>query len=134
VDKKQPTPGEITIMAAGAVILIFSFFDFAGSTSAWGSGLFPVATLIVFYGVIMAVQVAVTKFGNVNLPDRVAGFTWEQVHLMLAAFALLMSLGWLISGVPDKGIGLWFLLLGSIGLVAGAVMLQRERNTGALPR
>jgi hypothetical protein len=134
VDNKQPTPGEIIIMAAGAVMLIFSFFDFAGSTSAWGSGLFPVATLIAIYGIVMAVQVAVTTFAKVDLPDRVAGFTWEQVHLVLGVFALLMALGWLISGVPDKGIGLWFLLLGSIGLVVGAVMLQRERNTGALPR
>ena len=134
MDNKQPTPGEIVIMAAGAVMLIFSFFDFAGKTSAWGSGLFPVATLIVIYGIVMAAQVAVTTFAKVDLPDRVAGFTWEQVHLVLGVFALLMSLGWLISGVPSKGIGLWFLLLGSIGLVVGAVMLQRERNTGALPR
>jgi hypothetical protein len=137
VDNKQPTPGEITIMVAGAVMLIFSFFDFGrfvSKESAWGSGLFPIATLIPIYGVLMALQIAVTKFGNVNLPDRVAGFTWEQVHLLLGAFALLMSLGWIVSGLDDKGIGLWVLFLGSIGLVVGAVMLQRERNTGALPR
>jgi hypothetical protein len=132
VDNKQPTPGEITIMAAGAVMLIASFFDFASKTSAWGSGAFPIITLIAIYGVLMAAQIALTKYANVNLPDRVAGFTWEQVHLLLAAFALLMSLGWLISGIDDKGIGLWLLLLGSIALVVGAVMLQRERNTGAL--
>jgi hypothetical protein len=132
VDNKQPTPGEITIMAAGAVMLIASFLDFAGKTSAWGSGLFPVATLIALYGVLMAAQIALTKFANVNLPDRVAGFTWEQVHLVLAAFALLMSIGWIISGINSKGIGLWLLFLASIALVAGAVMLQRERNTGAL--
>jgi hypothetical protein len=132
VDNKQPTPGEITIMAGGAVMLIASFLDFAGKTSAWGSGLFPIATLIALYGIVMAAQIALTKFANVSLPDRVAGFTWEQVHLLLAVFALLMSIGWIISGINSKGIGLWLLFLGSIALVAGAVMLQRERNTGAL--
>jgi hypothetical protein len=132
VDNKQPTPGEITIMVAGAVMLIASFLDFAGSTSSWGSGAFPIITLIVIYGVLMALQIALSKYANVNLPDRVGSFTWEQVHLLLAVFALLMSLGWLISGINDKGIGLWLLLLGSIALVVGAVMLQRERNTGAL--
>ena len=35
-DRQSPTPGEITIMAAGAVMLIFSFLHFAGDTSAWG--------------------------------------------------------------------------------------------------
>jgi hypothetical protein len=132
VDNKQPTPGEIVIIVAGAVMLIASFLDFAGDTSSWGSGAFPIATLIPIYGILMALQVALAKFANVNLPDRVASFTWEQVHLILGAFALLMSIGWVISGIEEKGIGLWLLLLGSIGLIAGAVMLQRERNTGAL--
>ncbi len=132
MDQKQPTPGELTIMIAGAVMLIASFLDFAGDTSSWGSGAFPIVTLIVIYGVLMALQIALSKYANVHFPDRVGTFTWEQVHLLLAAFALLMSLGWLISGIDDMGIGLWLLLLGSIALVVGAVMLQRERNTGAL--
>jgi hypothetical protein len=132
VNDKQPTPGEIAIMVAGAVMLIASFLEFAGDTSSWGSGAFPIATLIPIYGIVMALQVALTKFANVNLPDRVAGFTWEQVHLVLSAFALLMSLGWIVSGIDGKGVGLWLLFVGSIGLVAGAVMLQRERNTCAL--
>ncbi len=45
-DRQSPTPAEITIMAAGAVMLIFSFLHFAGNTSAWGSHLFPIATLL----------------------------------------------------------------------------------------
>ncbi len=132
MDNKQPTTGEIVIMAGGAVMLIASFFNFVFKKNAWGSHLFPIATLIVLYGVIMGAQIALTKFANVTLPDHIAGFTWEQLHLALSVFALLMSLGWLISGAPDKGIGLWLTLLASIALVVGAVMLQRERNTGAL--
>ena len=44
---RRPSPGEITIMASGAVAFIFSFFDFydyggfgGGGADAWSSGLF----------------------------------------------------------------------------------------------
>ena len=60
-DRQSPTPAEITIMAAGAVMLIFSFLHFAGNTSAWGSHLFPIATLLPIYGVLMALQIALTQ-------------------------------------------------------------------------
>jgi hypothetical protein len=131
-DGQSPTPGEIVIMAAGAVMLVFSFLHFAGDTSAWGSGLFPIATLLPLYGVLMALQVALTKFAGVKLPPSVGGFTWEQVHLALGAMAALMAVGWLLTDYGDKQIGAWFEILGGIALVVGAVMLQRERNTGAI--
>jgi hypothetical protein len=137
VDNKQPTPGEITIMAAGAVMLIASFLNFVSfgsiGRSAWGGGLFPIATLMVIYGVIMAAHIALTTFAKVNLPDRVAGFTWEQVHLVLGVFTLVMAIGWLATDLGlHKAIGFWLIFLSSIALAVGAVMLQRERNTGAL--
>jgi hypothetical protein len=131
-DRQSPTPGEITIMAAGAVMLIFSFLHFAADRSAWGSHLFPIATLLPLYGLVMALQIALTKFASVNLPATVLGFTWEQVHLALGAMAALMALGWLVTDYGDKQIGMWFEILGGFALVVGAVLLQRERNTGAL--
>jgi hypothetical protein len=132
VDNKQPTPGEWVIMGAGALMLIASFLDFAGDTSAWGSGAFPIATLLALYGVVAALQIALTKFANVHFPDRVGSFTWEQVHLLLGLFAALMGIGWVVSGIDNKGIGLWLLTIGGIALLAGALMLQRERSTGAI--
>ncbi len=131
-DRQQPTPGEIVIMAAGAVMLVFSFFNFASDTSAWGSGIFPVATLLALYGLIMAAQIALTRFGGANLPSRILGFTWEQVHLALGIMAGLMALGFLLTDITDKQIGLWFEVLGGLALAVGAVMLQRERHTGAI--
>jgi predicted MFS family arabinose efflux permease len=131
-DRQSPTPGEITIMAAGAVMLIFSFLHFAGDTSAWGSHLFPIATLLPLYGLVMGLQIALTKFASVKLPTTVLGFTWEQVHLALGTMAGLMAIGWLLTDYGDKQIGMWFEILGGIALVVGAVMLQRERNTGAI--
>ena len=131
-DRQSPTPGEITIMAAGAVMIVFSFLHFAADRSAWGSHLFPIATLLPLYGVVMALQIALTKFASLNLPASVLGFTWEQVHLALGAMAALMALGWLVTDYGNKQIGMWFEILGGFALVVGAVLLQRERNTGAI--
>jgi hypothetical protein len=131
-DRQPPTPGEIVIMAAGAVMLIFSFVDFAPKTNSWGTGLFPIATLLPLYGVIMALQIGLTKFANVKLPDSIVGFTWEQVHLALGLMAALMAIGWLLTDVGGKKIGLWFEVLGGIALAVGAFLLQRERHTGAI--
>ncbi len=131
-DRQPPTPGEIVIMAAGGVMLIFSFFNFAASTSAWGSHLFPIATLLPIYGVIMALQVALTKFANVSLPDSILGLTWEQIHLALGLMAALMAVGWLLTDLGDKQVGMWFEILGGFALAVGAFLLQRERHTGAI--
>ena len=131
-DKQSPTPGEITIMAAGAVMIIFSFLNFAGDTSSWGSGAFPIATLLPLYGLIMGAEIAMTKFASVKVPDSVLGFTWEQIHLALGAMAALMAIGWLVTDTGDKQLGQWFEILGGVALVVGAVLLQRERHTGAI--
>ncbi len=131
-DRQAPTPGEITIMAAGAVMIIFSFLNFAGNTSAWGSHLFPIATLLPLYGLVMGLEIALTKFASVKLPESVLGFTWEQIHLALGSMAALMAIGWLLTDYGNKQIGMWFEILGGIALAVGAVLLQRERNTGAI--
>ncbi len=131
-DQQSATPGEITIMAAGAVMVIFSFTAFAGTRSAWGKGLFPIATLLPLYGLIMGLQIALTKFARLKLPASVLGFTWEQLHLALGVMAALMAFGWLSTDIGDKKIGTWFEILGGIALVVGAVLLQHERNTGAV--
>jgi hypothetical protein len=119
-------------MVAGALMIVFSFLHFAGNTSAWGTGLFPIATLLPVYGLVMALQIALTKFASVNLPGSVLGFTWEQLLLAVGAMAGLMAIGWLLTDYGNKQIGAWIEILGGIALAVGAVMLQRERNTGAI--
>jgi hypothetical protein len=133
-ERRSPTPAEITIIAAGGVMVVFSFLDFAGAgrfaANAWGKGLFPIATLLPLYGLVMALQIALTRLASVELP-AVAGFTWEQIHLALASMAALMAIGFLATDTGDKKIGQWIEILGAIALVVGAVLLQRERATGA---
>jgi hypothetical protein len=133
--KKSPNPAEITVLAGAAVVLIFSFLSFyevsafghSVSQSAWGTGLFPLATLIVVFAVIAGVLVLLPVVG-VTVPDRVATFTRGQILLLCGAFATIQSLGYLIvdKGGLDFGIGFWFMLLGSIAVLVGAVMLFRE--------
>jgi hypothetical protein len=134
--KAQPTTSELIIMIAGAVMLVASFLKFAqvdvNSANAWGQYLFPIATLLPLYGVIMAAEIALTKFSTVKLPEKLVGFTWEQVHLVLGLLAGFMAIGWLITDIRGKGIGYWLEVLGGIALAVGAVMMQRERQTGAV--
>jgi len=126
-----PTTGELTILIAGAVMFVASFLTFAFDQSAWSSFFFPLATLLPLYGVIMAAHIGITKYAGVNLPPRVFGFTWEQIHLVLGLLAGAMAVGWFVTNVGKRGVGMWFEILGGIALAAGAVTLQRERNTGA---
>ena len=134
MDKQKPTTAELTIMIAGAVMLLGSFISFysGGSSSAWSAGLFPVAALLPLYGVIMGGEIALTKFTSAKLPERVGSFTWEQLHLALAIFAAVIALCFLL--VKNTGLagGVIIELVAAAGLVSGAVMLQKERNTGAL--
>src|SRR5437588_427933 len=112
--RQQPTPGEIVIMAGGPIMLVFYFFD------------------LPLYGIIMSVQIAVTRFTGMNLPKRVVGFSWEQVHLALGIMAALLALGFLSTDIADKQIGLWIEVLGGLALGVGAWMLQHERHTGVI--
>ena len=105
--------------------LIGSFLDFAGDINAWGKGAFPIVTLTPLYAVVAAVLVGLTLFANVKLPPNVLGFGWNQIYLVLGFFATLMALFWAVAA-DDTGAGLWVMLLGSIAVVVGAVLVERE--------
>jgi phosphate/sulfate permease len=131
-DRHAPTPGETIIMVSGVVMLLASFLDFSGGRNAWGRFNFPIATLLPIYATVMAVQVVVTTYGNVNLRGRrVLGYTWDQLLLLIGLMAGLMALAWITTDVGKKQIGLWVEVFGGIALAVGAVRIQRERRTGA---
>jgi len=127
MNRKITVPHLIEVIA-GAVILLFSFFHFYSysghGTSAWGSGLFPLATFVVLFGVIVAGQLALTDFFGVSLPPSVAGFSWHQIRLALSVFAVLQMFGFLIvdKGGLSLGVGAWFMFLGAIGLLVGVIL------------
>ena len=144
--EKNLTPGEILVMAGAGVALIFSFLPFykieilntSDSTSAWGAGLFPVATLIPIFAVIAAVMVALVRFGDVQYPPGgFLGFSWNSLLLALTFFAAVVAVAYLI---VDKGpggglgFGYWLVLIGAIGSLVGAVVMMNEAQDKGVTR
>ena len=82
----------------------------------------------------MAAQVALATFASgTTIPDRILGFTWDQLHLALGFQAALLMLSFLIrSKSPFSfGIGFWLMLLSAIALLVGAIM--RVTGAGSTP-
>jgi hypothetical protein len=141
--EKKPTPGEIVLMAGAGLTLLFSFFpfykvelgDFSENTSAWESGLFPVATLITIFAVIAGMLVALVRFANVQYPPGgFLGIGWNQLLLVLTFFSALLAVAFLTLDKPagqSFGFGFWFLLIGAVGSLVGAVVMQTEAKAKA---
>ncbi len=136
------TPGEIVVMAAGAVVLIFSFLPFfkldqagfSDDISAWGEGLFPVATLIIVFAVASAVLVVLTKFANMTISGFL-GFGFNQLLLALSFFSAILALAYLVvdKGPYDFGFGYFLVLIGALGSLVGAVLIMNERQGAVGP-
>jgi hypothetical protein len=142
-ERAQPTTGEIVAMVGAAVVLIGSFMPvykveeqgFDESWSAWSNAwsLFPLLTLCVIFAVAIGVIIALTRFGNVNLPERVWIFTMNQLGIVLSLLIAVTALFYVIrdmGGGIDKGIGGWLIVLGAAALAAGEIMSQNQ-NAGA---
>ena len=138
---KNPTPGEIVVMAGAGAVLLFSFFPFysgkagLGSTNAWGSGLRPVATLIVIFAVAAGVLVAMVRFANVEYPPRgVFGFGYHQLLAALTFFATILSFAFLVvekGPFVNLGFGFWLVFLGSVATLVGTVIMTNEAKARA---
>ena len=131
-------------MASGVLMLIFSFLAFykveetdffeGEKWSAWSNALslFPLATLVVIGMVVLAVVVAIDRFADAGIPERVALFSWSDLRLLLGVLGTITLLGYLFrSGGIDKGIGLYVCTLATIGMIAGAVMERSEAGFAA---
>jgi hypothetical protein len=133
---KQLTRAEFTLLAAGVAVIVGSFAPFytAGSASvnAWDNfpGLSPLSLYPVFAGVASAGVIALRHFANGQLAVRRGAYTWEQIHLLLGLFALLVMVGFFFTDHAGNGLGwgFWLLFAGSIALFVGALMLTRERS------
>ena len=132
-----PKPSQIAMLAGGVITLLFSFFGFVSvdyadvSYSAWSTdaNLFPLATWPALFGLIIAGATAASVFGKVKLPDNILGFTWPQVTFILSFAASVVMVGFLFAN-ENKGIGYWFMLLGTIAYTVGSVMEVAGIETG----
>ncbi len=141
------SPGKLVVIISGLLMFLFSFAAWLKVSddlkfSAWTTeyGLFPLSLYPPLFGLAAAVIAALLLFAPSALPKRVWQFTWEQILLVLAVFCLLITLGYLImskdfggGGGLDLGLGYWINLLGSIGLVVGAVLLIIESTRPPKP-
>jgi hypothetical protein len=128
-------------MAGAGAVLVFSFFPFyrgsagLGSTNAWGSGLFPLSTLIVISAVAAGVLVAMVRFANVQYPPGgFLGFGYHHLLLALTFFATIVSVAYLAvdkGPFASSGVGLWLMLLGSAAALVGAVIVTNEARAKA---
>jgi hypothetical protein len=133
VNSRKLSAANIVILAAGAVMLIGSFlafYTFPGvvgtiSLNAWDHGLFMIRALPALLGALMALQIALVTFGNITMPNRMLGLTWDQFHLVIALQTALLMLTFLGQARPPLitfGAGFWLMLGGAAGLVVGALM------------
>ena len=122
-------PSQWLVLASGALLFIFSFFDLAKDVgNAWDD--FGVQTFPALIGLILAGLAAAIAFGDVDLPEPILTFSIRQLVLVLALTAVLIQVGYLLtlmlSDVADPGIGAWLGGLAAIGLIVGAVMDQLD--------
>ena len=123
-------PSTIMLIAGGAVVFLASILDwteFGSKTDVFGiQWLF---TLIIGGGI--AVLVALAAFGNVSLPDKILGFTTNQLYLALSFAAFLILFGAQFGEFREVGV-----LLGWIGaavMCAGAFMEMQGESGGSAP-
>jgi hypothetical protein len=139
--KKQISVANLVMLVGGAVTFLFSFFPFWGAgssdTSAWGSGVFPLATIPAILGGAMLVVCVLEQVGT-KLPDEVLTFNWRQVLATWGITSLAIMLAFLIVDKPS-GLSLKFggilMLIGSIAMAVGSVLalLGKGTNLLALP-
>lgn len=123
------SPGKLTMLIGAAVTFLFSFFPWFSisgfgsrfSRSAWQSGMFPMATWVPVFALLVGFVVAVQAFKFLELPEKLWEFTLDQVVLVLSIFATLLTVSYLITdkGGASIGFGLILCFLGTIAMVAG---------------
>lgn len=133
---RKPALGQIIVMACGVLMFIWSFLDWYSSSgvgaNAWSSitvpGLVLTATWVPLMSLAIAVLVAIKAFGS-GLPDKVWGFSWAQLSLVVGLFDVLITFGFLVAnrslgtvGTLNLGIGLVLSFITALVLLAGAIL------------
>jgi hypothetical protein len=132
-------PDQLIVMAAGLLLFIWSFLAWysspGGTANAWSTatipGLVMTATWVPLLSLAIAALVAIRAFGS-GLPDRVWGFSWPQLSLMVGLFDVLITFGFLVanrtlvvgvnSGSLSLGIGLILSFITALAMLAGGIL------------
>src|SRR5262245_23730314 len=126
--EKKISVANLIQLIGGAVTLLFSFFPFVkfGSEgrSAWSGDGGAFATTVPAILAAATIIVSILEITGQKLPGEVLTFNWNQIKATWGIGAAGIMVSWLLTdfGDADKGIGFWFMLLGSITMAVGAIM------------
>lgn len=118
------------VMLAGAVVtLLFSFFDFFDrGGNAWDTDFLAFASTVpAILALVMGVWIVLELMG-VSLPEQLLTFNRAQLKATWGIAAAGIMLSWITTD-PDKGVGYWLMLIGSIAMAVGAVMALLGKGT-----
>jgi hypothetical protein len=133
---KKISVANLVMLAGGVITLLFSFFRFvsfdsgfgSGGFSAWSTDGFAFASTIPAILAIAMIAWVVCELAGVKLPDQVLTYNSSQLKGTWGIAAAGTMLAWLIAN-DSKGIGFWFMLIGSLAMAAGAVMALLGKGT-----
>jgi hypothetical protein len=129
---KRAEPGWLVLALAGIAALIGSFlpfYTFGGTVelTVWNRTLFPTATLIPLLVFGIGLEGLFVLLMGHEPRSPFLSFTWTQARLAGAAFAIVLSLSYLVQGRAggDLGSGYLIMSLATLASFAGAVMTRR---------
>lgn len=140
---RKLTLGQAIVLVTGVLLFVWGFLpwysDAGGSANAWSTetipGLLLTATWVPLLSLAIVVFIAIKVFGN-GFPDKILGFTWTQLSMVVGLFDVLITLGFLVAnrslgslGSLDLGAGLILSFITSLILLGGAVMDYLEKGT-----
>lgn len=129
---KKISVANLVMLAGGAVTLLFSFFAFYKygdeGYSAWNGDTGAFVTTIPAILAIAMVAWGVAELAGVSLPGNVLTFNGAQLKATWGISAAGVLIAFLTTD-GDKGIGFWFMLIGSLAMAAGAVMALLGKGT-----
>jgi len=140
--------GQAVVMITGVLLFIWGFLpwysDAGGTANAWSTetipGLLLTATWVPLLSLAIAIFTAIKVFAD-GFPDKILGFTWAQLSIMVGLFDVLISLGFLVAnrqlgnlGSLDLGVGLILSFITSLVLLAGAVLDHLGKGTELFER
>jgi len=135
--KEKPTVPDWIMMGGGLVVLLFSFLAFykfgSVSRSAWGSGLFPIATYVALFGLIVGGSAALRIFVVLIAIPPVLG-PWDLFATDLVDFLRQVASGFRVAGIT---ISLAAIVTAFLWLVVGILAArgaQRWLETRFMPR
>lgn len=128
-------PSTIMLIAGGAVLFISTllewheFFELNG----WDTDRYGLQGIVVaIIGIAVGGGVALTKFANVSMPERILGFDHDQLHLVLGFSAFLITFS--LQFQDGASIGILLAWIASAVIVAGAYIdIQAGRDSSDGP-